>query len=92
MVSSRVNLDDGRNNLLRVLSRGDSMAPLRSRDASCRQSFMNVRPMSFPHVDVSGNGESQKPVEASSKDNVMYRKNTINAQFRAKLYERGNIL
>lgn len=49
----RAILDDGCNNLLRALSHDDSMAPLRSRDASCRQSFMNVRATLFSHIDVS---------------------------------------
>jgi hypothetical protein len=49
-------LDDGRNNLLR---HDDNTAPLRCRDTSQRQSFMNVRPMPFSRAGLSATRESQ---------------------------------
>lgn len=61
-------LGDCRNNLL--LSHDDSMAPLRRRDASCRQSFMNVRPTPFSRIDVPAGVKARNRFEALAGDNV----------------------
>lgn len=73
MVSSGLNLDDGRNNLLRVyhpLSRRvDSAAPLRSRDASCL-SIVHECTTDAVSTCRTASDENQNPVGASSEDNV----------------------
>jgi len=48
------------------------MAPLRIRDVSCRQSFMNVRALQYTRIErvERGKRECEKPVKAASRDNV----------------------